>query len=84
MFEEIKEKLPQTLEGYEVREGQLTMMNKVRDAFHERAYALIEAAPGIGKTLAYLIPAALEAKKSGKPVIISTYSILLRLTNASA
>ena len=54
------------------------MMNKVRDAFHERAYALIEAAPGIGKTLAYLIPAALEAKKSGKPVIISTYSILLQ------
>ncbi|ATH72639.1 ATP-dependent DNA helicase DinG [Bacillus altitudinis] len=78
LFEEIKEKLPQTLEGYEVREGQLTMMNKVRDAFHERAYALIEAAPGIGKTLAYLIPAALEAKKSGKPVIISTYSILLQ------
>lgn len=64
------------MEGYEVREGQLKMMNKVRDVFHERAYALIEAAPGIGKTLAYLIPAALEAKKSGKPVIISTYSIL--------
>ncbi|WP_353855446.1 ATP-dependent DNA helicase DinG [Bacillus sp. Bos-x628] len=78
LFEEAKEKLPQMLEGYKVREGQLTMMNKVREVFHERAYALIEAAPGIGKTLAYLIPAALEAKKSGKPVIISTYSILLQ------
>ncbi|OLP65017.1 hypothetical protein BACPU_19730 [Bacillus pumilus] len=78
LFEEVKDKLPQTVEGYEVRKGQLMMMNKVRDVFHERAYALIEAAPGIGKTLAYLIPAALEAKKSGKPVIISTYSILLQ------
>ncbi|MFS0656557.1 ATP-dependent DNA helicase DinG [Bacillus sp. 179-C3.3 HS] len=78
LFEKVKEKLPDTLNGYEVRKGQLTMMNKVRDVFQERAYALIEAAPGIGKTLAYLIPAAIEAKKSGKPVIVSTYSILLQ------
>ncbi|MGE6629560.1 ATP-dependent DNA helicase DinG [Bacillus sp. NPDC077027] len=78
LFLEAKKQLSQSLTGYEVRAGQLTMMDKVRVAFNERQYALIEAAPGIGKTLAYLIPAVLEAKESGQPVIISTYSIVLQ------
>lgn len=34
-------------------------MREVADAFANREHALIEAPPGIGKTIGYLIPAAL-------------------------
>lgn len=40
------------------------MMKEVAEAFANREHALIEAPPGIGKTIGYLIPAALFAKKS--------------------
>lgn len=42
----------------------MMMMREVADAFANREHALIEAPPGIGKTIGYLIPAALFAKKS--------------------
>ncbi|MCY9198045.1 ATP-dependent DNA helicase DinG [Bacillus atrophaeus] len=70
--------LSDLLPRYEKREGQTIMMNEVRTAFANREHALIEAAPGIGKTIGYLVPAALFAKKSKKPVVISTYSTLLQ------
>ncbi|MEC0280138.1 MULTISPECIES: ATP-dependent DNA helicase DinG [Bacillus] len=70
--------LSEFMPQYEKREGQMLMMKEVADAFANREHALIEAAPGIGKTIGYLIPAALFAKKSKKPVVISTYSTLLQ------
>ena len=54
------------------------MMREVADAFANHEHALIEAPPGIGKTIGYLVPAAILAKKSKKPVMISTYSTLLQ------
>ncbi|MFT3712529.1 MAG: ATP-dependent DNA helicase [Archangium sp.] len=56
------------LESYEHRPSQLTMARKVKDAFDAGRFLLAEAGTGTGKTLAYLVPAAL----SGKRVIIST------------
>lgn len=54
------------------------MMDEVLGAFRNREHALIEAAPGIGKTIGYLVPAVLFAKAEQTPVIISTYSTLLQ------
>ena len=56
------------LPGYERREGQLHMAEAVEDAFAASHHLLVEAGTGVGKTLAYLVPAA----RLGERVIIST------------
>lgn len=45
----------------------MMMMREVADAFANREHALIEAPPGIGKTIGYLIGCAFcqEIKKAG-------------------
>lgn len=53
---------------YEVRRGQLEMARAVEQALAERRILLCEAGTGIGKTLAYLLPAI----ESGLKVVIST------------
>ena len=53
---------------YEHRPGQLQMAEAVEAALLEKKTLLVEAGTGIGKTLAYLIPAIL----SGKRIVIST------------
>ncbi|HWL89347.1 MAG TPA: ATP-dependent DNA helicase [Polyangiaceae bacterium] len=60
--------LSRTLGGYEAREGQLRMAEAVEKALEIEQPLFVEAGTGTGKTLAYLIPAAL----SGKKVVIST------------
>jgi ATP-dependent DNA helicase DinG len=62
------------LPGYESRPGQLAMAAAVRSALDERRALLVEAGTGIGKTLGYLVPAAL----SGKRVVVSTASKALQ------
>src|SRR5262249_274217 len=54
--------------SYERREGQERMAAAVEEALGEGKRVLIEAGTGVGKTLAYLVPAAL----SGRRVIVST------------
>lgn len=54
--------------NYEPRPQQVEMAQAVYDAIQRESRAVIEAATGTGKTLAYLIPAIL----SGKRVIVST------------
>ena len=54
--------------GGEVREGQRQMVRSVAAAFSRRTTTVIEAGTGIGKSLAYLIPAAM----SGQRVIVAT------------
>ncbi|WP_394828752.1 ATP-dependent DNA helicase [Pendulispora albinea] len=60
--------LSRALGGYEAREGQLRMATAVESALASEHPLFVEAGTGTGKTLAYLIPAAL----SGKKVVIST------------
>jgi ATP-dependent DNA helicase DinG len=60
--------LRRAMSGYEVRPQQLTLAHAVERAFAERHTLLAEAGTGTGKTLAYLVPAAL----SGRRVVIST------------
>ena len=60
--------LARALPGYEHRHDQLALAREVARALHERRYLVAEAGTGTGKTLAYLVPAAL----SGRKVVIST------------
>ena len=70
--------LTTSFSDYEVREGQLEMMNFVDHALYTNQHALIEAGTGTGKTLGYLIPALFFAINNRKPVVISTYTIQLQ------
>jgi len=60
--------LAKALDGYEWREDQLSMAGAVEQALAHQRYLIAEAGTGTGKTLAYLVPAAL----SGRRVVIST------------
>ncbi len=46
----------------------------IGEAFSNRSHLMVEAPTGVGKTLAYLIPAALFAIQHEKRVIISTHT----------
>lgn len=61
-------RLEQALGGYERRAGQELMMRSVAHAFEHGETLVVEAGTGIGKSLGYLLPAAL----SGLRVILST------------
>jgi ATP-dependent DNA helicase DinG len=60
--------LARALAGYEDRPDQLAMALEVLRSLEERRYLVAEAGTGTGKTLAYLVPAAL----SGRRVVVST------------
>lgn len=60
--------LDQKLERYEFRPQQVQMARMVADALEGRHAAIVEAATGTGKTLAYLIPALLSKRR----VVVST------------
>jgi ATP-dependent DNA helicase DinG len=61
-------RLSRVLPGWEHRPEQLALAREVERAFAERRMLVAEAGTGTGKTLAYLVPAAL----SGRKVVIST------------
>ncbi len=54
--------------GGEIRQGQRDMVSAIANAFSTGQHAVIEAGTGVGKSLAYLVPAAL----SGQRVVIAT------------
>ena len=64
----------QRLERFEARPQQLKMSQAVAQAFNEKCSLLVEAGTGTGKSLAYLLPAALFAMGSGNQVAISTHT----------
>ncbi|MBM7703329.1 ATP-dependent DNA helicase DinG [Metabacillus iocasae] len=66
------------LTNFEDRKEQWQMMDLVDEAFSSHEHALIEAGTGTGKTLAYLIPAAMYAVKERKQVVVSTHTISLQ------
>lgn len=70
--------LEKGLSGFEARAGQLEMMDLVFGVLENDRHALIEAGTGIGKTLAYLVPAVFFSKKHRKAVVISTFTTQLQ------
>ena len=59
-------------ENYEIRDGQIEMSKAVLQNFQKEEYLLVEAGTGVGKTLAYLIPAIKHSNKNNAKIIIST------------
>ena len=58
--------------GYEERPGQIDMLKAIVRAFNDRSHLMIEAGTGVGKSLAYLVPAVNWAILNDTPVIVST------------
>jgi len=66
--------LARALPGFEGRAGQVQMSKLIERGFLESAHTIVEAGTGVGKSLAYLVPAL----RSGKKVVVSTATIALQ------
>jgi ATP-dependent DNA helicase DinG len=65
--------------GGQEREGQLLMAESVRSSLSGGGHALVQAGTGTGKSVGYLVPAALHAVgPDGGAVIIATATIALQ------
>jgi len=58
--------------GYEDRGAQRTLARDIARTFEQGGVLLAEAPTGIGKSLAYLLPAVLAAKESDRRVVVAT------------
>ncbi len=65
-------------EGYEDRPGQREMLEEVVRRFNDGGVAILEAGTGTGKSLAYLVPAAVWAQENKERTIVSTNTINLQ------
>ncbi|MCJ7736270.1 MAG: DEAD/DEAH box helicase, partial [Anaerolineae bacterium] len=63
---------------FEHRPQQVAMLKAVADALNNGQHLMIEAPTGVGKSLAYLVPAAHWAVQNGERVIVSTNTINLQ------
>lgn len=73
-----EEALPGILPGWEPRPGQVDMALRVAVALDEGGVVVLEAGTGTGKSLAYLVPAALWAMANEDRVMVSTYTRTLQ------
>jgi ATP-dependent DNA helicase DinG len=64
--------------NFEFRPQQQQMAVAVAQALEERGHLAVEAGTGVGKSLAYLIPAILFAKRNKKKAVVSTHTINLQ------
>ena len=64
--------------NFEYRPEQQAMAVAVARALSEERHLVVEAGTGVGKSLAYLVPAILFALEKKKKAIISTYTINLQ------
>jgi len=66
------------LDDYELRESQLQMTLAIAQLYARGGRLLVEAGPGTGKSLAYLVPAVHHAVANGERVVIATNTITLQ------
>lgn len=66
------------IKNFERREGQREISEIIYDSFLHKHHSFIEAGTGIGKTIAYLIPALYQAVVEGERVVVSTYTTQLQ------
>ncbi len=64
--------------GYEYRPQQISMLRHVAETFNQGEHLLVEAPTGVGKSLAYLIPAVQWAVQNSERVVVSTNTINLQ------
>jgi DNA polymerase-3 subunit epsilon/ATP-dependent DNA helicase DinG len=65
-------------QSYEYRSEQVQMLRAVTDSLSNGRHLMVEAGTGVGKSFAYLIPAALFATKNHTRVLVSTNTINLQ------
>jgi ATP-dependent DNA helicase DinG len=70
--------LSQVIPEFERRPQQEQMAAAVAEAINSGGQILVEAGTGTGKSLAYLVPAALMARDRGQPVMLSTNTLALQ------
>lgn len=70
--------LDQYFTDYEQRPQQIHMMKAVTGALNESRHLIVEAGTGVGKSIAYLLPAAFYSYQNNIPVVISTNTINLQ------
>jgi ATP-dependent DNA helicase DinG len=63
--------------GYEHRPQQIEAARAIQAALASKRHCIIEAGTGVGKSMAYLLP-AIQHARTGKPVIISTHTLYLQ------
>lgn len=71
-------KIAAKLDNYEERIGQKQLMQKIVEALNTPCHAILEGETGIGKSMAYLVPAVHYANKNRCRVAISTNTINLQ------
>src|SRR5437773_9933907 len=64
--------------NFEFRPQQQEMAARVAQALEEERHLVVEAGTGVGKSLAYLVPAILFALEQHKKAIVSTHTINLQ------
>ncbi len=64
--------------NFEYRPQQQQMAVAVARALQSREHLVVEAGTGVGKSLAYLIPAILFATANSKKAVVSTHTINLQ------
>jgi len=70
-------KFAKKFDQFEFRPQQLAMAEAVAAALSGKRHCLVEAGTGVGKTMGYLVPAALYSR-GGKRVVVSTHTINLQ------
>ena len=76
--EVFEHRLPRVMPNFESRSGQIDMALEIAAAFNGGEVALLEAGTGTGKSLAYLVPAAMWAQQNQTKVAIATFTIALQ------
>ncbi|MFH1141721.1 MAG: exonuclease domain-containing protein, partial [Chloroflexota bacterium] len=70
--------LSKALPSYEHRPQQVEMARAVTEALNQGHHLMVEAGTGVGKSVAYLLPAMLFAVRNGQRVVVSTSTINLQ------
>ncbi len=70
--------MAKTFPAFEYRPGQVSMMQAVAGALNNGQHLIVEAGTGIGKSIAYLLPAIFFALENNTHIIISTNTINLQ------
>lgn len=72
------ERLSRVIPGWEPRPGQVEMALEVAERLHGGGVLLAEAGTGTGKSLAYLVPAALWTRNNGRRIAVATFTRALQ------
>ncbi|KAF0126211.1 MAG: ATP-dependent DNA helicase DinG [Elusimicrobia bacterium] len=66
------------IKGFEPRGEQACLAAAVAHAIAGRRHLMAEAGTGVGKSLGYLVPAALWAARNGKKIVVATHTKALQ------